>query len=295
MQAATWHEHGRWRPEVDPNDEAAAAGGEASAGAGAGASAWRARSPHFLYREANAQLWAGGVFPGRVGTSSQKHDCLPPWDVEALQQALLPQRTRPTRRVAPRQHGALETTLEALLGPRAFDAYNEHTCEQVGGARPGRRGQRRAVAGSALSGSPVSLLRTWLPAALLGSRESAVAGDCTHSWLYGSTNAFYNQLMMHTVWRREARGRERRGGHVPVSAPPPRNRLDTWRELQQMLRNANENVPERDRSLDGSYGGVCYGVNTRSSNSTYRPHPRVCSEAACTPTRCPDPIGQWRK
>jgi len=53
----------------------------------------------------------------------------------------------------------------------------------------------------------VGLLRVWLPSAVLGARESSVAKDCTHSVLAGSTYAFWNQHLIHSVWRREARNK----------------------------------------------------------------------------------------
>ena len=38
--------------------------------------------PHTFLREAAPQFWRGGVFPGRIGTTSKRHDCLPPWSAE---------------------------------------------------------------------------------------------------------------------------------------------------------------------------------------------------------------------
>ncbi len=87
VEACKWHAHGRWRPELlDPNDEAAAKA-EGGGGTRGLAAAWQRRVPHMLYREANPQMWPGGIFPGRVGTASKKHVCLPVWDSERVQQA----------------------------------------------------------------------------------------------------------------------------------------------------------------------------------------------------------------
>ena len=241
VEVCKWHAHGRWRKAVDANDEAAATSG------GAG-TAWRYRIPHMFYRETNPQFWEGGVFPGRPGTSSKKHDCLPPWNYEDVQRAQQQQQQRAS------------SPLDRLLGPRAFAAYNAACC-------------------AAVARSPVSLLRTWLPSALLGSRDSFVVGDCTHSYLYGSTNAFWNQLLLHTVWRRE-----RRWDKEELAGTWPANRLETWQELQRMLASANENLATRDRARDGSYGGVC-GKYARN-NGTYRPFPLACCTEASPVQKC---------
>lgn len=113
-----------------------------------------------------------------MGTSSKRHDCLPPWEYAVVQRA---QRTRqhqletcgpsqaqrqPHSQTKTATSGAVagtapsggsKLTLERLLGARAFAAYNAGGCDAV-------------------AASPVSLLHTWLPSALLGSRESSVAG-----------------------------------------------------------------------------------------------------------------------
>lgn len=68
VEACRWHASGRWRREVDPDDEAAAAS--------EGMKGWRRRVPHTFYREASPQFWAEGVFPGRVRLSPPRHHCL---------------------------------------------------------------------------------------------------------------------------------------------------------------------------------------------------------------------------
>lgn len=244
IEVCKWHAQGRWRKTVDANDEVAYSKGIR----GVLPPTWRRRVPHMLYREANPQFWQGGVFPGRAGTSSKKRDCLPPWEYEEIQRAH-------------RQQQPSSSPLDHLLGPRAYAAYNAASC-------------------TAVAHSPVGLLRAWLPSALLGSRDSSVVGDCTHSYLYGSTNAFWNQLLLHAVWRRERRQRDKEAPSSSWSA----SRLETWNELQRMLERANENVAGRDRARDGSYGGVC-GKYART-NGTYRPFPQACCTEASPVQKC---------
>ena len=260
VEVCRWHADGRWRMGVDANDEAAATDG----------GPWTRRVPHTLYREANPQFWPGGVFPGRVGTSSRKHDCLPPWDYKTVQRPYSGRRDEPP--------GSPEGALEQLLGPRAFAAYNADGCDAV--AR-----------------SPVSLLRAWLPSALLGSRESSIAGDYTHSFLPSSTHAFWNQLLLHAVWRRERRwdpDDTDRGGTGRNRPSPDRaarqavNRLETWRELQQMLAlsdGAHSAGGGRDSARDGSYGAIC-GKRGRANGTAYRPYPLACCTELSPVQKC---------
>ena len=162
---------------------------------------WEAPGPHALLRESTPQFWQtveqksdgdGGVFPGRTGTSSKNHDCIKPWDYEKVQQD--------------------PSLLRDLLGPRAYSAYNAKLCELV-------------------QSSPVSVLRLWLPSAVLGARESFVKGDCTHSLIAGSTLAFSNQLLLHEVWRREKHRQ-----HEEAST----SRIATWLQVRSLFVHANQ-------------------------------------------------------
>lgn len=285
VEACKWHAKGLWRLELSPNDEAAAKayaveataakakavaasvgleqasyGGSSALGPGG----WRQRVPHTLYRETSPQFWAGGIFPGRAGTSSKKHACLPEWDYEPVQQA---ERRRQPQARRGLGEAASNSTLDVLLGATAFDAYNARQCEL-------------------LAKSPVGLLKVWLPSALLGSREASTPRDCTHSYLYGSTNAMWNQLMMHAVWRREASiSRETaRPKYVGSAREEQRrwNRLATWEQLRAMLIYANENVKTRDKARDGSYVALCEKwIHARGgpngTSSAYRPAPATCN------------------
>jgi len=206
-----------------------------------------------------------------------------------------------TRRPQPHDSHSSSHSLESLLGPRAFDAYNEGIC-------------------TSLARTPVGLLRVWLPTAVLGPRESSVPRDCTHSVLAGSTYAFWNQLLMHAVWRREARARARdpptatatapaattsttataptatmRGPPTtapatapattttrgpPTNAPAVTNRMASWRELQAMITG----VPG-ERREEGTWSGICRqplastrGIITHNRRR-YLPAPKLCRVA----------------
>lgn len=205
-----------------------------------------AGSPHAFFREAPPQFWKGGVFPGRkIGTTSQNHDCLLPWNFTRVQQAT----HQRTARVGGKSGKVTapppptSDTLEVLLGPRAFDAYNERRCEDV-------------------SGTSIGLLKVWLPSALLGSRESYVKRDCTHSLTAGSALSFANQLLMHQVWRREARWTHPAMGGL---------RTDTWDQLQQLLTN-----PQRQ---DGTKSLFCKKLGGRGIDG-YSTSPRSCAPRA---------------
>ena len=288
VEVCKWHAKGLWRLELNPNDETAAKayaveataakakaatasdetelasyGGNSTLGRGG----WRQRVPHTLYRETSPQIWAGGIFPGRAGTSSKKHACLPEWDYEPVQQA---ERRRQPHARRGLGDAAANSTLDVLLGATAFDAYNARQCEL-------------------LAKSPVGLLKVWLPSALLGARESSTPRDCTHSYMYGSTNAMWNQLMMHAVWRREASTpRETTRPQYMVSAREEQwrwNRLATWEQLRAMLIYANENQKTRDKARDGSFVALCEkwlrargGPN--GTSSAYRPAPAACKNVS---------------
>lgn len=260
VEVMRWHASGRWRRDT-PSGLDALNGSAGGVAASASPQAQRAvqQGPHAFYREASPQFWREGVFPGRVGTSSKNHDCLPPWDFAAAQQAAQPQGSR-------RRDGrASNDSLDVLLGRHAFAAYNDRIC-------------------GAVRGSPVSLLRVWLPSALLGSRESAVRGDCTHSLRTGSTYTFWNQLLLHEVWRREA---EREGS--PRAAPPPTlprsayaSRSDTFRATRKMLFH---NL----RREQFTAGGVC------SPDTGYVAPPKLCAPAlhpSKSQAPSPEPQGQ---
>ena len=165
-----------------------------------------AARPHYFLKEASPQFWPEGVFPGRIGFISRKHDCLPPWSYERVQQAMqLPIDRRPP-----------ELTLEHLLGRRAFEAYNRGLC-------------------AAVAASPVGLLKLWQPSALLGSRESSFPGDCTHGMMHGSLYPYWNQVLLHAVWRRESLVHPQGGAASSPKSDSDSNRWETWRQLRQAL------------------------------------------------------------
>lgn len=59
-----------------------------------------------------------------------------------------------------------------------------------------------------LAGTGVRVLRTWLPSAILGSRESVQFGDCLHPRVRGSTVTMWNAMLLFEmrVAEREAAG-----------------------------------------------------------------------------------------
>ena len=271
IDACAWHASGQWRPAGHLSSSTPRP--------------WTERVPHTFLREANPQIWERGVFPGRIGTASRKHECLPPWPYQLVQQAHM--RTPTERR-------PVNSTLETLLGPKAFSAYNQGMCEAVGSHPFIRATQRLVQCGHSqlpspspsppqspcspsqprqVQHTPVGLLRVWLPSALLGSRESSVPRDCTHSVLHGAIYAFWNQALVHSVWRREQRRGSVPGGN---GAPAPKgDRFETWEELQEMVASTWR-PGGKEASLawmhEGTWRGVC-GPTTllRSTKSGAKP------------------------
>ena len=237
VNVCRWHKstRGRWRQTPRSSGQTSAAS-SARPPAGHAAATTPMATPHIFLREAGPQIWARGVFPGaaadarpsrtreqashrtgRIGTSSPLHDCLPPWPYEPVQQVHM-QRSDAASRA--------NSSLDVLLGPRAFHAYNGGLCEAV-------------------AGSPVDLLRVWLPTALLGARESAHVGDCTHAMHDGSTYAFWNQLLLHAVWRR--------GERLGVGLAPHARPHDPARRQSRMLRHQGREGAPDDPNAEGRF------------------------------------------
>jgi hypothetical protein len=135
--------------------------------------------PRVYYREATPQIWAGGIYPGKTfkpaytGKRVGYADCLPPWDWKAVQQGL-----------------SQPLSLETLLSPEAYGRYNSHVC-------------------STFANSSIRVLPVWEPSALLGSRESAMVGDCTHPYPKGSIVAMWNQFLLQQLHHDEDQSQRR--------------------------------------------------------------------------------------
>lgn len=139
--------------------------------------------------------------------------------------------------------------LERLIGPRSYDAYNHDLCNMT-------------------ADSPVGLLRVWLPTAIVGSRESSVPHDCTHFLMAGATYAFWNQHMMHAVWRREQRSDSigtgmsagaSAGAHSDTTpaASTGANRITMWHAVRRMLARYTRATNRSGDELEGTFDGVC--------------------------------------
>ena len=279
VDAARWHASGRWRRESAEHNRNRLVHNISDEGV------------HFFFREAGPQIWKDGVFPGkRAGTTSKNHECIPPWNYELVQQAYLLPDDAASASTQP------SNTLDELLGRRAFDAYNHGLCHLT-------------------ANSPVDLLRVWLPTALLGSRESFAPMDCTHSTRNGSVLAFWNQMLMHSIWRREARGEGR------TSASRSARRIDRsgpsmdqlWQAAKMMITGPAfryvgyrpEGIDRYDGTHSGGYGDSGGACEMCSSNGTagslvagggwrgfcrtgYRSDPRLCNDGFLPGQTCPE-------
>ena len=123
-------------------------------------------------------------------------DCIAPWPYEEVQrnEALIDAVQERAALAGAKARSAMprNLTLSSLLCP-------EGVCHQRFPGKNSFAAYTNDQMCARLEGSGVQVLRTWLPSAILGSRDSARFGDCIHPRVRGSILTMWNVLLLTEV------------------------------------------------------------------------------------------------